>query len=324
MKIFLACALVFSAFHLVPAQTPQASLSPKMTPKIIRVDARPDKGFSYAYYIYVPDKLRDKSEQKKTHTFLVLPNNTGKISDDMGVHDAYVKKEMNNWRGVADRIGVALLMPVFPRSETNWRIYTHALDRDSLLTDKKEFSRFDLQLIAMIDHARAGLKKEKLKFGPRVLMNGFSASGMFTNRFVFLHPDRVKAAVIGSPGGWPIAPADAYKEKMLRYPIGTGDMKTVSGKKLDLKTLRKVPLFLLLGDKDDNDSVPFSDGYDEEDKVLIFELFGKTPVERWPVSQSLYQQSGLDAVFKLYPGIGHMTNREINNEIYDFLGKYAK
>jgi pimeloyl-ACP methyl ester carboxylesterase len=240
------------------------------------------------------------------------------------VHDAYVAKEMNNWRRVADRIGVAMLMPVFPRPETDWRIYTHALDRDSLVTAKTQYRRFDLHLIAMIDDARATLKKEKLKFDKRVLVNGFSASGMFTNRFVFLHPDRVKAATIGSPGGWPIAPVEKYQEKTLRYPIGTGDFTFVSGKKLALKTLRKVPLFIFLGDKDENDSVPFGDGYEEEDKNLIFELFGKTPVERWALSESLYKQAGLNAVFKLYTGIAHMTNREINNEIYDFLAKYAK
>ena len=32
---------------------------------------------------------------------------------------------------------------------------THALDRDALTTDKKDYGRFDLQLVAMIDDARA-------------------------------------------------------------------------------------------------------------------------------------------------------------------------
>ncbi len=67
---------------------------------------------------------------------------------------------------------------------------------------------------------------------------------MFVNRFTFLHPDRVRAAAIGSPGGWPIAPVEKYKDKTLRYPIGVADLKTVAGKQLDLITLRKVPLFI--------------------------------------------------------------------------------
>ena len=29
---------------------------------------------------------------------------------------------------------VAVLMPVFPRPKTDWQIYTHALDRDALMT----------------------------------------------------------------------------------------------------------------------------------------------------------------------------------------------
>ncbi len=331
MKNFLLCLLLIvfscSICGLARGQTvqPAQAAAPIQTAQAaVRIDAQPAKGFSYPYYIYVPASLREKTAAKKTHTFLVLPNNTPKLSDDLSVHDANVKQQISKWRDVAGSLGVAILMPVFPRPETDWKIYTHALDRDSLLTGKKEFRRFDLQLIAMIDHARASLKKEKLKFDKRVLINGFSASGMFADRFTFLHPGRVKAAAIGSPGGWPIAPVDSYQKKLLRYPIGTGDLKAVSGKKLDLKTLRKVPLFIFIGDKDDNDSVPFGDGYEEEDKTLIFELFGKTPVERWAVSESLYKQAGLNASFKTYPGIGHGTNSEINKDIYAFLGKYAR
>ena len=64
--------------------------------------------------------------------------------------------------------------------------------------------------------------------------------------------------------------------------------------------MRKVPLFIFLGDKDDNDSVIFGDSYEEEDKTLIFELFGKTPVERWEISKTLYTQAEMNAEFKLY------------------------
>jgi dienelactone hydrolase len=213
-------------------------------------------------------------------------------------------------------------MPVFPRPATDWQIYTHALDRDSLITDKKEYARFDLQLIAMIDDARTRLAKDKLKFDKKVLISGFSASGMFTNRFTFLHPDRVKAAAIGSPGGWAIAPVADYKEKTLRYPIGVNDFKTVSGKKLDLAKLRKVPLFIFIGDQDDNDSVIFGDSYEDADKDLIFELFGKTPVERWEISKTLYSEAKLNAEFKLYPNVKHTVTIEMRDDIRAFLLKY--
>jgi pimeloyl-ACP methyl ester carboxylesterase len=236
----------------------------------VKIEAQSDKGFAYPYYLYVPPELREGKEQKTTHTIIVLPNNTGKIDDAFEVHEADVKRRLPQAVQIAAMLKVAVLMPVFPRPKSDWRIYTHALDRDALTTDKKEYARYDLQLVRMIDDARARLKKEKLKFDRRVLINGFSASGMFANRFAFLHPTRVKAAVIGSPGGWAIAPAEKYKEKALRYPIGTSDFKAVSGKKLDIENLRKVPMFLFLGDEDDNDSVVFGDSYEETDKKFNF------------------------------------------------------
>src|SRR2546425_366895 len=84
----------------------------------------------------------------------------------------------------------------------------------------------------------------------------------FTNRFAMLHPERVKAAAFGSPGGWALAPIPSWKGKSLRYPIGTADFEAVSGAKLDLERLKKVPLFLFMGSEDTNDSVVYRDSYD--------------------------------------------------------------
>jgi dienelactone hydrolase len=237
-----------------------------------------------------------------------LPNNTGKLDDDLAVHEADVKKRMAMSGAVAAMLKVAVLMPVLPRPKSDWRIYTHALDRDSMLTEKKEYRRFDLQLLAMIDHAIGLMKKDGIKVDKRVLINGFSAQGMFANRFTFLHPKRVKAAAIGSPGGWPIAPASRYKDKELRYPIGTADLKLVSGKKLDIGALRKVPMFVFVGAEDDDDSVPFDDSYDEPDRELINPLLGKTPIERWAIAKQLYADARLNAEFRLYPGVKHTVN----------------
>jgi len=293
---------------------------------IVKIEAQPAKGFAYPYYLYVPKALREEEAQggkKRTGTILVMPNNAGKTSDDFNVHEEDVKRKIKNNSEVADRLGVALLMPVFPRPQTHWQIYTHALDRDAMTTDKKEFARFDLQLNAMIDDARAKLANEKLKFDKRVLLLGWSASAMFVNRFTFLHPQRVKAAAIGSPGGWAIAPVAVFKEKTLRYPIGIADFKLISGEKFDLKNLRKVPLLMFLGEEDDNDSVIFRDSYEKEDEDLIIALFGQKPVERWDDSKKLYQEQKLNADFRLYPKVKHAVTKEMFDDILAFLSKYT-
>lgn len=309
---------IFLFLILVTAQLTFAQTTPAQ-PDIIRVDANRAEGFGYPYYLHIPAALRDKSERGKEQTIIVLPNNTGVLDDDLAVHEESVKKQVERSRTAASTLGVIVLSPVFPRPKTDWKIYTHALDRDAMLTYKEEYKRFDEQLIAMIDDARSRLAKEDLKTDKRVFIRGFSASGMFANRFTFLHPDRVKAAVIGSPGGWPIAPAESVEGKTLRYPIGTGDLKLVAGRKLDIKALRKVPLFVFMGDQDDNDSVIFGDSYEEEDRDLIFALFGKTPVERWEKSKKLYADSKLTATFKLYPGVKHTITTDMFNDIIAFL-----
>jgi dienelactone hydrolase len=291
-------------------------------PAAVRIDPNPAKGFSYPYYLFVPDEVK-AAGNKHTHTILVIPNNTGQLDDDLSVHENDVKRRIAQNGGFGAKLGTAILMPVFPRPKSDWRIYTQALDRDALITDRPEYKRFDLQLVAMIDDARSRLAKDGLKFDRRVLITGFSASGMFANRFVFLHPTRVKAAAIGSPGGWPIAPAGTYKEKALRYPIGTADFKDVSGEKLDIKDLRKVPLFMFIGDQDDNDSVIYGDSYEDQDKDLIFELFGKTPVERWDASKALYRENKLNAEFRLYPGVKHTITPQMRDDLLAFFRRFT-
>lgn len=313
MTLFFAAA---NAFFQTSTPLPAPALTEK---DYIRVDPDPAKGFTYPYYLYVPKEFGGPAERGKVQTLFVAPNNTGKVDDDLAVHEFDVKRRMVTSGAVASAIKVAVLMPVFPRPKTDWKIYTQALDRDSMLTEKKEYRRLDLQLIAMIDHAIESQAKLGIKFDSRVLLNGFSAQGMFVNRFTFLHPNRVKAAAIGSPGGWPIAPVEKYKDKTLRFPIGVADLKLVSGKKLDLKTLRKVPLFIFIGDKDDNDSVPFDDSYDDEDRDLINPLFGKTPVSRWEISKQLYKDARLNAEFRLYPGVAHTVTTQMRDDIRAFL-----
>jgi dienelactone hydrolase len=315
MKAILYSAAVF----LLVANVCQAQGSGSSEASGVRkVAADTAKGFDYPYYLHVPDSLRHSADSRKLQTILVLPNNSGKANDDLGFHESDVQRRIKNNAQVADGLGVAILTPVFPRPGGDWKIYTHALDRDSMTTDKKEYARFDLQLIAMIDDAREYLAKEGVRFDKKVFMLGFSASGMFVNRFTFLHPDRVKSAAVGSPGGWAIAPVGSYSGKSLPYPIGVGDLKSVAGKNLDLKKLRKVSMFFFLGDGDENDSVVFRDGYEQEDEQLIFETFGKTPVERWDDSREIYREAGLRVEFKLYPNVKHTISKEMFDDILKF------
>jgi dienelactone hydrolase len=257
----------------------------------------PAPGFRWPYLLLAP-------RSADATTLLVIPNNTGFHSDDLELLRASATCELSREVAMADRLNVAVLVPMFPRTP---EVYTHALSRDALATTTPEIARVDLQLIAMIDHARSILGEG---IRPRVLMSGFSASGSFTGRFAMLHPERVLAAAIGSPGGWPLAPSVEWT-----YPVGVSDVPALTGAKVDLAALRKVSLFLFLGDQDENDSVPFRDSFTAEDEALLMKQFGTTPVARWDASRRLYEVAKLRATFKLYPGVAHQISQEMAEDV---------
>jgi dienelactone hydrolase len=279
-------------------------------------------GYHADFYLYVSPRARSAAQSGGRQTILVQPNNSGTNSDDADVHrrDAW----WTGWerQSVTDELGVILLVPAFIRPGEDWKIYTHALDRDSLTTKRADIARLDLQLLAMIDHATRRLALEGIMLDKRVVMVGYSASGMFVNRFVFLHPERVKAAAIGSPGGWPIAPVGKWNGKALPYPIGIADLGTVAGAPFKKRLVEKVPLFVFMGADDTNDSVIFGDSYETVEKELVFELFGKTPAERWPAAEGIYRNAIPTSQFKLYPAVGHKLTKEMMADVIKFLEKH--
>lgn len=294
-------------------------------PELTRIEASSAKGFNYAYYLFIPKGVTNAPAPRAQKSLLVLPNNTGKIDDDIAVHDADVKRKMESIGRHLTTLGwnVPVLTPVFPRPASDNTIYTHSLDRDIMLNHKKPFYRLDRQLIAMIRDAQRRMAEAGIPTEEKILMQGYSASGMFVNRFVFLHPQIVKAAVIGAPGGWAIAPVEKFNGKTLTFPAGIADLKKVAGKKFDLEAVRKVPLFMILGAEDTNDAVPMGDAYDKRESQLVIELFGKTPVERFPHTQKIYKEAGLNAEFRLYPNTTHQMSAAMRDDQLAFLKKYA-
>jgi len=278
---------------------------------LVKIDAAPDKGFDWPYYLAMPNGSANS-------TLIVEPNNTGSGSDDPSVHDQAARMLAEREISFAQALDCPLLVPTFPRPQTNWQVYTHALDRDTLTTTLEGLVRLDLQLLAIVEDARTRLADRGTYTDEKFFIKGFSASGMFANRFCVLHPDRIKAAAIGSPGGWPIAPVASWEGRALRYHVGVADVQDLVGAPFDLATFKTVPLFLFMGDQDTNDSVPYADGYEPQDRDLVNTLFGVTPVERWPKAEQIYESVGCNCTFRLYEGVGHTISGEMQRDIVQF------
>jgi pimeloyl-ACP methyl ester carboxylesterase len=288
---------------------------------IAKIPANPCEGFLSPYYLFIPTSLFNAVVHGPA-TLLIVPNNTGTASDDLSVHDASALKTARRWVQMATELKAGLLVPVFPRPKSNDLIYTHALGRSAMTTDIPVLKRIDLQLIAMIDDARARERQQGVAFQKRVLMFGFSASGMFTNRFVFIHPDRIEAAAFGSPGGWAIAPVSSWHGTRLPYPVGVADLAEITGTAFRLHAVQQVPQFLYMGTEDQNDSVVFRDSYDEASRKIIFDLFGSSLMGRWPFTVDLYKRYLPKVLQKLYPGVNHQNNVDMVNDAEDFFRKH--
>lgn len=284
--------------------------------RLERVAAAPEAGFRSEYWLYAP---RSMGATTGPLHLLVIPNNTGSGDDDAARHARAALFRTYGARELAEELATPLLVPCFPRPATNWRVYTHALDRDTFLTDVPELARLDLQLIAMIDDARARLVRETgREVDARVLLFGFSANGMFANRFALLHSERVLACAAGSPGGWPLAPIEGWKDSELRYPVGLYDAAELVGAPLDPARMSALQILVFQGSEDTNDSVAFDDGYDPEDRALVNNLFGTDLRARFDAAAELYRATIPGAVFRLHPGVGHERTDAMNADAVAF------
>lgn len=284
------------------------------TARVKEIPAGVQSGFAWPYLLFVPEHVRSPH-------LLVVPNNTGFATDDVDFLRASASCQLKRDAALATRLGTVMLVPLFPRPASaadGQYLYLHALSRASLETKVAAWARVDLQLLAMIRHARARVPVRADRAGSKVLLSGFSASGSFVNRFALLHPQEVLAVASGSPGGWPLAPTAAFEGEALPYPVGIADLEHLVGRPLDLAAARRVRFFFFLGDADDNDAVPYRDSFSKANEELIFRRFGAKPVARWKIAERLYAERGLSARFALYPGAGHEVTEAMVADIEKF------
>ncbi len=263
-----------------------------------KVPANAQKGFSWPYYLMTPTNL------KQPAFLLVEPNNTGSPSADFAVHDAAARNQINYKSQFAEDLGCPYLVPVFPRPDSP---YTQALDRGTLLTKLPGLERIDLQLIKMIDDARERLAAQGITVDSKIFLWGFSASGQFASRFVMLHPDRIKAASIGSPGYGPIVPVAQWNGKAVPYHTGISDLEQLTGVKFDAEAFRKIPLQIYTGDLDSNIVNWYLPEVDA-DVALIEEMFGGTGPEmfsRFAKYEAAYLSVGSSCQFVIFQGRVH-------------------
>lgn len=284
---------------------------------LIIIEKSPDKGFFNDYILFIP-----KGTKLNKKTFLLVePNNTGKLNDSMEVHKkhaidiASVSSVGNN---ISTELKIPILVPIFPRPASKPYTYTHALDRDVMLEKATELKRLDLQLLEMIKDSKNVLKALNIEVEEKIFMSGFSASGTFTNRFSFLHPDKIQACAMGGFNGELMLPQNSVNGIKLNYPIGTNDFEKLFKQKFDFETYKSIPQYIYMGQLDENDAVQFDDAYSYQERKIINDNIGATVQNRYVECQKYYVKSNINATFKTYENVGHWTTSNVNLDVIKF------
>ena len=104
--------------------------------------------------------------------------------------------------------------------------------------------RIDEQVVQLIENAKNILSSEfGIQMNDKIFLNGYSASGVFAQRFALLHPEIVGYACIGGASGSIPLPTDE-----LDYPLGIRNYEQITGKKFDLQSYSNIKFRYYVGE----------------------------------------------------------------------------
>ncbi len=219
----------------------------------------------FPYWVHIPDTYLE--DEHPEYDLMVIIHGTGCETE------AYIKEA----KELADAHHIALLAPLFPGG---------LLDREDFNSYKLLSSqgiRYDLILLSMIEDMKQrypGVRTD------RFFMFGHSGGGQFCNRFLFVHPNRLKAVSIGAPG----RPTFLNFEE--DYFWGVRDFEYYFDKEINLNAVRQVPVQLMVGELDT--------------KYIGDSPYGTNRIERMKSLKKNLENNGISVSLEILPGLEHI------------------
>jgi dienelactone hydrolase len=196
---------------------------------------------------------------------------------------------------------VAVLCPIFPigvRGDGARSGYKYIQEGDI---------RYDRVLLDMVAEVAAKYRQDWSRFA----MFGFSGGGHFTHRFAILHPEKLWAASIGSPGSVTLLDPDRD------WWVGIRDLEARFGIRFDRAALGRIPVQMLVGDADletwEITHKPGGTYWMEHANDA-----GATRPERLRALAASFEKAGVSVRFDLVPGVSHDRMRVLPR-VQDFL-----
>jgi pimeloyl-ACP methyl ester carboxylesterase len=181
----------------------------------------------------------------------------------------------------SDQYNCVVMCPLFPAGIIDPE------DMDNYKNILYKDIRFDLILLSMVDQASKVWRIRTDKF----FLHGFSGGGQLAHRFFYLHPDRLLAISIGSPGNI-TTPNTDYP-----WPKGLADV----GHKFgipgipDFQAMARVAVQLVVGE-DDLEVIEPDPASPEA---------GETRVDKIQRLKAAFCKVGVQSELVIVPGVGH-------------------
>ncbi len=172
--------------------------------------------------------------------------------------------------------------------------------------------RYDKVLLDMVSEVGERYGKHFERFA----LFGYSGGGQFTNRFAYVHPERLWAASIGAPGN--VTVLDQTKD----WWLGLGGFERHFGKRFDAAALKRVPVQMIVGRADletweitvREDSPLYLPGINDA---------GATRPERLRTLQASFEAAGIPVRFDELENIAH-NGMQVVEVVQDFFARVLR
>jgi predicted esterase len=250
--------------------------------------AKADPRFHYC--LYVPPQVGRGTKVD----LLVAVHGTGRTSF-LDFRDGFA--EFGRWNDCA------ILCPIFPigvRGDGARSGYKYMEEGDI---------RYDRLVLAMVEEVARKYRQDWSRFA----MFGFSGGGHFTHRFAILHPGKLWAASIGSPGS--VTLLDPERD----WWVGIRDLEQRFGIAFDREALARVPVQMLVGDADlETWEITHKEGGTYW--MPGANDAGRTRPERLQALKDSFEKAGVAVRFELVPGVSHERTKVLDR-VQDFLAE---
>ena len=237
----------------------------------------------FSYFVYVPVVRCQQSFSSKLMVFI------------HGTARRYETEQYEIYKSFAEVNNCVILFPQFPAGAVASDDYN-----DYKLIVSGEF-RYDELLLHMVKEVAERYDNITIT---KFYLAGHSGGGQFVNRFLYLHPERLSGVSIGAPG------RPTYLDDSKCYYWGTKDWQEIFAKKIDFVALRKVPIQLVVGEKDI--------------KFIGSSVYGTNRNERLSSLQANFLAKGMTVEKIVVPHMEHHLTREGFAEPCNFFQKLIK